>query len=495
MNNERPAEAQEPPALRNRAARAGVWIIGVKIFQRALGLIRLVVLARLLSPAEFGVFGVASLAIAFLDMFTETGAEISVIRRRETDSRFLHTVWTVQFLRSLALFLLLFVAAGWVAQFFQSPRSGLMLRFLALSVVLRGCTSLGVICLRKDLNYRALFHYSFGGSLADLLVSAGMAWWLGSAWALVWGALAGQLASCVISYRIHPYRPRLLLDRTHLKELVRFGRWVFSQSFLVYLLSEGDKIILGRLLGTASLGLYQMAFRVSNMPATEIMHVVSRIALPAYASIQDSAARLRSVYLHTIQMVTLLSAPLSAGLICIAPSLTAGILGPRWIPATSAIQLLAVFGFIRSIGGNSGPFFYAIGRPELVTMILAGKTILLAAMIYPMTQHFGMMGTALTMVINALAAKIPTDYLVIRSLKCRAEEMIRPQLWPLMASLLMVAVLLLADPLLPAPGKLKLTLQVAAGAAIYFAAISLLNRWLDLNVWRAFSKIRKGLFA
>ncbi|MFH0880093.1 MAG: lipopolysaccharide biosynthesis protein, partial [Lentisphaerota bacterium] len=417
----------EGSSLRQRAARAGVWIVAVKAVQRSLGLVRMVVLARLLSPAEFGVYGFASLAIAFLDMFTETGADISVIRRKETGRDYLDTVWTLQFLRSLGLFLALVAGAGLVGWFFKSPRSTDLLRLLAFSVLIRGCTSVGVVCLRKELKYKALFPFSFGNSVADLLVTAVLAWWLRSAWALVGGVLAGQLAGCIISYMIHPYRPRFRMHARYLKELYHFGRWIFSQSFLFYFLTEGDKIILGRLLGSLPLGLYQMAFRVSNMPTTEIMHVVSRITLPAYASLRESLPRLRSVYLDTIQMIALLSSPLAAGLVCVAPSLTHCILGAAWVPATRAIQVLALFGFIRSVSANSGSFFYTIGRPDIVTKLMLGKVVLMAVMIVPMTLLFGMMGTVATMTLNALAAKPVTDYLVIRGLKCSARDMVYPQ--------------------------------------------------------------------
>ncbi|NCC50335.1 MAG: lipopolysaccharide biosynthesis protein [Spartobacteria bacterium] len=488
------AEQQKAPSLRGKAAKAGAWLAGLRMTQRVLSTLRLVVLARLLSPADFGLFGVAMLAISFLETFTQTGTEVALIRHKDPSKAFINTAWAVQVLRAVALTILLLLFSAPIAHFFKTSEAAGLLRLLAVSIFIRGFTSLGIVFMRRDLQYRKLCVYSMTNTLVELVVTVICALVLRNAWALVWGRVIGQLAACAVSYGIAPYWPTRTFDRSSMKELYGFGRWIFGSSLLVYLLREGDDIVLGRIAGAEQLGLYQMSYRLSNLPATQITHVVSRITLPAYASLQDQPARLRAVFLETLQLVCLVSIPLAIGIICVAPSLTAGILGASWISATPAIQWLAFFGLIRSIGANSGPVFLAMGRPEIETKLLLGKFLLLAAIIFPLVLKYQIMGACWAVVINAVLAKPVTDYLVLRLIRCRVREMVHAQIWPLLGALLMAAVLWALDFFVPmAPGIAKMCMQIVTGALVYGGFLLWADRTYDLRLWKGLRKVMKGL--
>jgi len=481
-------------SLRSKAAKAGAWLAGMRMVQRLLSVLRLIVLARLLSPDDFGLFGVAMLAISFVETFSQTGTEVALIRHKNPSESFINTAWAIQVCRGIVLALLLVLFSTPIAHFFRTSEASGLLRLLAVSIFIRGFTSLGVVFLRRDLQYNKLFVYSMSNTIVELVVTIICAILLRNAWALVWGRVIGQLVACAVSYGIAPYWPTLKFERSSLKELYGFGRWIFGSSFLIYLLREGDDIVLGRIAGAAALGLYQMSYRISNLPATQITHVVSRITLPSFSALQDQTDRLRSLFLETLQMVCLVSVPLAVGIICIAPSFTVSVLGEAWVAATPAIQWLALFGLIRSIGANAGPLFLAVGRPDITTKLLFGKLLLLIALIFPLVWKFQLMGACWAVVINAVIAKPITDYLVLRLIKCRVREIVNAQIWPMLGAGLMGAVLWAINILFwPEPGIGKMFMQISVGTVVYTGFLLWVNAQFKLDLWKGATKVLKGL--
>jgi O-antigen/teichoic acid export membrane protein len=120
-------------------------------------------------------------------------------------------------------------------------------------------------------------------------VSITLAFTLRNVWALVWGGLAASFVRLFMSYLIHPYRPRLSLARKELQELFGFGKWLLGSGVLVFLVTQGDDLFVGKVLGPAALGLYQMAYLISNLPATEISRTMAQVAFPAYSKLQHSS--------------------------------------------------------------------------------------------------------------------------------------------------------------------------------------------------------------
>jgi PST family polysaccharide transporter/lipopolysaccharide exporter len=385
------------------------------------------------------------------------------------------------------------VCSGWVARFFDAPEAAGLLKLMAAAVLIRGGTSIGVVLLRKELHYRPLFVYSMTNTLIDLVATVLLACWLRNAWALVWGRLVAQCAACLVSYAVAPYRPRWMLARGHLGEFYRFGRWIFSSSFIIYLLREGDDIVLGRMAGTMALGFYQMAYRISNLPATQITHVVSRIALPAYSSIRDRPEQLRRVFLETLQLVCAVSLPVGVGILITAPTFTPVLLGQQWLPAVPAIQLLALFGMIRSIGANAGPLFLATGRPDLETRLLLAKLVLLAAIIFPMISLYGLYGACWAVLINAALMKPVTDYLAARLIGSPFRQVLAAQVWALCCAAVMGLVLVVLDHAVPQPvSALKLVVQIAMGAVVYMMCLLAAERWTGMHVMQSVRKLWKG---
>ncbi len=400
--NEMNVEDRPEQRLSQRVVRGGIWVFALRIVYRGMVFARTIVLARLLAPGDFGLFGIALLAMSTLQSFSETGVGATLVQKKDDIRSYLNTGWTIQIIRGAFLAGLLFVCAPFIASFFQEPKASPILQVLAASVFFDGLQNIGILYFKKELQFHKLFVYQIGGALADLSVAIPVALLLHTVWALAFGLLARSVVCCILSYVIHPYRPRLEFKLSKVRELYNFGRWVSANRILNFLHLQGDDIFVGRLLGVVSLGFYQMAYRLSNMPSTEITLVVSGVTFPAYSKLQDSLQELRSAFFRTLKLVALVTIPLASGIFVLSPGFAEIFLGEKWMPIVPTIRVLSIYGAARSILGVFGPLFYGAGRPRALVKIRLIQLIALIAIIYPFALRWDALGVAIAISICKL---------------------------------------------------------------------------------------------
>jgi O-antigen/teichoic acid export membrane protein len=228
------------------------------------------------------------------------------------------------------------------------------------------------------------------------------------------------------------------------RELFGFGKWVLGSSILMFLIIQGDDIFVGKLLGVTALGFYQLAYRISNMPATEITHIISRVTFPVYSKLQDDIPKLREAYLKVLQFTAFLSFPIAGLIFVLAPDFTKIFLGEKWMPMVPAMQVLVFWGLIRSIGATTGPIIYAAGKPKILTRYQLFQLITLIILIYPLTVSWGILGTSLTVLLASISANALAFYAAIKITNCGIYNFIRTVSFSLTSSLVaIVAVFLL----------------------------------------------------
>jgi O-antigen/teichoic acid export membrane protein len=437
---------QPGEGLYQRTIRSGFWVFALRITEQLFNIVRLIILARVLAPNDFGLMGIALLSLASLETFTQTGFQQALIQKKEDISSYLDTAWTVMLLRNILLCIILFFTAPYIALFFGTPAAVGIIRAIGFSLLLGGSggiggfVNIGIIYFQKELEFNKQFLWRVSGTLADFIVSVATALILRSVWALVFGLLAGNLVRLIMSYYTHPYRPRLRFDRAKSRELFGFGKWILGSSILIFLLTQGDDIFVGKLLGATALGLYQMAYSISNAPATEITHVISQVTFPAYAKLQDNLPGLKDAYLKTLQLTAFISCPIAAGIFILAPEFTKIFLGDKWLPMVPAMKILCIFGLTRAISALIGSFFQGIGKPAIQTIIGVIQLAIMMLAIYPLTLYWGLLGVSLVVTIPNVFAFIYMNVKLTKMICCHFLRWIKMLLYPIISSLLMVSV-------------------------------------------------------
>lgn len=443
-----PAELSGPGQdLFGRTVRGGVWVFALRMVTKALEFGQWIILAWLLEVEDLGLLGVAMLCLGTLNTFSQTGFRAALIQKRENTQAYLNSAWTVGIIRGIVLFTALYFAAPY-ATMLKVPEAKVgtataIIQVIGLSFLLEAFVNIGTVGFHKELEFKKLFVFQISSSLSTTVLTICLALIYANIWVVVIGRLVGNLVRLVLSYMVHPYRPKLSRDLEKAKELWGFGRWIFWSNVLAFLLTQGDDFFVWGYLGVTSLAFYQYAYRFSNIPATEITNVISSVTFPAYSKLQDDVPRLKDAYLKVLQLTAFLSAPVAGLIFILAPDFVTLFFEDKWLPMVPAIQILTVFGLLRSLGTTRGPLFRAVGRPEITTKLHYMRLFMLVVLIYPLTRRFGISGTALAVVLVNVTCQPFGIYLSIKITQARLPEILRPILFPLAAALLMLGVIYL----------------------------------------------------
>jgi lipopolysaccharide exporter len=474
-----------------RVVKGGMWVFSLRIIDQILYIIRLTILARLLAEYDFGLMGIAMLTMATLETFTRTGFREALIQKKEHAEDYLDSAWTILLVRGILLFACVYFLAPAAAVFFKAPEALLIIRVFGLSLLFRSLTNVGVVFFQKELEFNKQFLYEITGILTNFVVMVLLAIWLRNAWALVLGFLARQFVQMVVSYIIHPYRPRLRFEPGQIKELFGFGKWIFGSSVLVFLVTQGDDILVGRILGAAMLGFYQLAFKISNTPTTEISYNIAVITFPAYAKLQDNVAKLRQAYLRFLQVVSVLSFPLAALIVALAPEFVLLFLGAKWMPMVPAMQILALTGLVRALINTTDPLFHGVGKPGIETRWQLVRLMILAALIYPLTSRWGIEGASAAVLLSLFLSNFGFARDAIRVSGCGLGGYMKMVSVPLVGGAAAAAAIFGLKGILSV-GLFEFVLLGAAGCAVYLVVLFAAER---LFGYRIFGLIREQWFA
>jgi PST family polysaccharide transporter/lipopolysaccharide exporter len=467
-----------------RVAKGAVWAMSQNALGRALQLGMLVVLARLVGPKQIGLVGIAMLALSAVQRFTKIGLNAALVQDAEENvDEHLNTMWVLEIGRGVLIFVVLATLAPFIARFLNDASATNLIRVIGLSPLLLGFKNPGIVYFQKNLNFHKQFVYKLGGTVVQVVVAVGWALVSPTAWALVAGYVAGDAVRSVLSYVIHEYRPQLSLDRDSASQLIDYGKWMTGSSILYFIYSEGDDAFVGWLLGPAVLAYYQYGYRFSNAPATELTNVVSSVMFPAFSKLQNDPDLLRSTLLKTLRINAVIGSPVAFGIAVVAPEFVVTFLGEQWTQMIVPMQILAGYGFLRALAKTFGPMWKTIGRPDLITKLSALRVVLMALTIYPATQRFGIVGTAAVVTAIYVFPMMPLDiYLVSRLLDVDVVSILREMFYPMVASTVMALVVWYVGESIAVPSWVEFAVSVPVGAAVYLAAVLLIEQGSDWNV-------------
>jgi PST family polysaccharide transporter/lipopolysaccharide exporter len=466
-----------------RTIKSGAWASGTNVLDRLLQLIKLAVLARILSPQDFGLFGIGLLTLGALTKLTELGIEQELIHRnRRTIDSSLNTAWLLKIVRGVLLFGVAYLAAPYVAGFFGQPRVTDVIRALGLLPLILGLENPAIVYFQKNLEFHREFVLTLSRSFVDVVLSVAFAVVLGSVWAFVFGVVAGGLARTLVSYLVHPYRPGLSFSRDEARQILGYGKWVSGGSVVVFFTTQGDDAFVGWLLGATALGYYQVAYRFGKAPATEVTQVLTRVIFPAFSELQDRDAETSSLLLTVLRLTAFVSMPMAVGIAVVAPVFVTSVLGPGWSPAIVLFQVVAVHGLFTSVGSISGPIVMARGRPDLRTKWQLLNLGLLLSLVYPLSQLWGVAGVAAAVVAASAVTTATALSLALGYTDLGMRDLLRELLYPATGSVLMALPLYVLSATWLASGVVSLLLLVALGVAIYGLSVAWMDRYLRYDI-------------
>jgi O-antigen/teichoic acid export membrane protein len=383
----------------------------------AIQALQLVVLAHLLSAADFGLMGMVTVITVFGQGFVDMGISNAIIQRQQINRLQLSSLYWLNMASGAAIFLIVLTLSPLITAFFKEPRLASLIPWAALVFLLVPIGQQFQILMQKDLRFRRLARIevaaiALGASLAMITAYKG-----GGVFALIWGSLATAAArSCLLaSWGWREWHPSFQFAWNEVKGFKRFGLYQMGERSINYFTSRMDQLIIGRLLGAGPLGYYSFAYNLVFQPVLIINGVINKVAFPIFSKVQDDIPRLQNAYLRIFKTLGMLIAPIMLGLAATAPLLIPLIFGPQWQPSVILIQLLAGVAWSRSISSPLASLMLARGRADW-----AFRLNLFYFFATPIALYFGAyrqsLGIASALLILQMLCWIPHYPLLLRPL-------------------------------------------------------------------------------
>ena len=378
------------------------WSFGLRWGTRGLTFVRLAILARLLTPSQFGEFAIGTLILAFLEIVTETWINVFLVQQKNSIDRFVNTAWIISIIRGILISILMFASSAWIVDFFKSPESINILRTLALVPLIRGFINPSVVNLQKQLKFNREFFYRIFLFIAEAFVSVGLALITQSTFSLVLGMIFGALIEVLLSLFIFKPKPKLIFSKPVATEIWNNGKWITAAGIFNYLYQNGDNLVVGRLLGSSQLGVYDYAYKLSSTPITEIGDVFAKVSLPVYVTLHNNPGKLRQVFKRNSTLVIFIAFIFSISLYFLADPIVNLLLGSQWTQAIPIIKVLSIYGFSKSVVGTMFPLFLSQEKQKYVTIITLFSILGLSITIIPLINAYGVVGAGVSASIGTL---------------------------------------------------------------------------------------------
>lgn len=414
-------------SLAARVRSGSMWAFLVRIVAQLLSFVSVVVVARRLTPDDYGLIGIVAVALMAFDVISRTGFDTALMQKPPGSlDGYFPTTWTIEVTRGVLQSILLFAAAGVVAHLYERSELIPLIQVIAVVPLIQGFRSVAIVELYRHLDFRKVALFETVPALVGTVTTIILVFIRRDVWSLAFGMIANAIAATLLSYVVAPHRPRFGFDVEKARELWGFGKWELGSSILFVAFHNGDDLLIGKLLGLEPLGYYRMAYRVSNMATTEGVEAVRKVLFPAFAMIQTDIARMRRVFLDFWQVVGMLGLGFGVTLFETAPYLTRVVLGAKWMPIVPALQVLAVWGALEVLKTAVSPVFRAVNRPDWWTKTLAVRVIATAILIYPLSKTWGITGAAVAVLAGALVNLPMTIGWVAQAIECRTSDLLRP---------------------------------------------------------------------
>ncbi len=380
-------------SLHSKMAKGAAWMVLFKLLERSIGLFSMLFLARILMPADFGIVSIATATIAILEVLGSFSFDIALIQRKDCDRTHYDTAWTFNVIVGLLASVLVVTLAQPAASFYNEPRLKDLLYLLALSPLVGSLENIGIVAFRKEMQFHKEFVFLISKRLIATVLTLILAVTLRSYWALALGILIGRTVGTLLSYILNSYRPKLSLSKRN--ELMSFSAWSFSTNILQFASNRIGDFIIGKSNGPASLGIYNVAYEISNLPTTELVAPINRAVFPAYAKM--GTEELKAGYLLVLESVGFIAIPAALGITSIADILVPTLLGNKWLEAIPLIKMLCFYGMMQALTSNVGSVYYALGIPKTITKYYTYYVLILIPGFFIGTHYLGPQGAALSL--------------------------------------------------------------------------------------------------
>ncbi len=473
-------------ALRQAAVSGVKWAAVSQIGRQILVFGTLVLLTRLVGPQNYGLLSMAITITGFVDLLKDLGTGAAIIQRSECDDSLLASTFWLNLGIGTLCTALIALGAPLAALYFREPGVTPVLRLLSISFVISSLGLVQLALIQRSIAFRALALVEISAAVAGATVGVGMGLSGMGVWSLVGQTLATTLTTTILAWVASPWRPHVCFDRSAIETIRSYGAGLVGFNIANYIIRNADYALVGRYLGTLSLGIYTLAYRIMLFPQQSLSLVISRVMFAVLARIEDDA-RFRRAYLQLTAMIAFLATPIFIVLGTLREPLVRAAFGPEWLPAAPLLLVLAPVGLFQSLSGTVGLIYQARARTDWLLRWGVGAGVI-TVIGFIIGLRWGIFGVTAAYAIVTLVTAYPAFAIPFTLIGLSVTEFVCGLLPALACGAGMLLVILGLAPLTTGlPDLGELALLGATGGAVYLGLSWWLNRTAIHEVARMLS--------
>ena len=459
--------------LQDKALSGMSWLTFAQLTKHLLQFQLGIILARLLTPRDFGLIGLVMVFVGFAGLFSEMGLGAALIQREHVDARH----WSSAFWLNVAAGILLtgafILCAPFISRFYDESILTPVTMVIAITFTVGSLSMVPIAMLTRDVNFRTLalvetISAVVGGVVAVVLAILGF-----GVWSLVWRTLAVAVLTAAGLYWVTRWRPSFRVDGAAVRELLGFSTNLLGYRAITYWSQNGNDLIIGRFLGTATLGIYSRAYIMLLLPLNEVVRVVGRVMFPVMSRMQHDVARVKSAYLRALAVLALGLFPVMLGLSSVSNDFVLALYGSHWSDVIPILAVLSIAAVPQSVSATTGWVFQSQGRTDWIL-----RWGILVAVATLGSVGLGIwIGSLLAVVVcytvTSFILVLPSVAISGRLIGMGAKDVLQAVAGPLACSVAMALTVVALSSAYPSdwPAWLSLLASIIAGGAVYIALV------------------------
>lgn len=404
-------------SLKAQAIHGVKWTTASTIVTTLLQLLQLAILARFLDPSAFGLMALVMVVIGFSQAFLDMGISNAIIHKQQITHEQLSTLYWVNVFAGFGLFAIISALAPLVSAFYGEPELTVLIIIVALTFLIQPFGQQFMVLWQKEMRFAEIARIDIINKSVSLVVSVILAYLGYGVYALVYGTLAGVMSQTVqfMTLGLKEHKPSFVFNIGEIREFLGFGAYQMGEKTINYFNFQIDVLLIGKLLGTEALGIYSVAKQLIMRPAQIVNPIITKVTFPMMAKIQNDTEKLKNVYLKTINYLSSVNFPIYAAMIVFAPELVMLMFGEKWMASVPIVQILSLYGAIRSTGNPIGSLLLAKGKANWGFYWNLGLFFYVPLGIY-FSSYWGLGGIAWVLVLLQLSLVIPNWYFLVKKL-------------------------------------------------------------------------------
>lgn len=479
-------------------AKGAKWIGASQLVKVAAQVAGIFVLARLMSPSDYGLVALVSVVTTFAMLFKDLGSSAAIIQTEELSESLLTTAFWLNMLLGASLTGLVCISSLFAPELFDAPLLTPALLTLSIAFPMLSSSAVHQALLERSQQFDIVAKAEIAAATIGLTVAVVSAYHGAGVFSVVYQTLCASAISSLLLWRGCAWRPASPTGwrQAHFLKMLRYSGGLIGFNFVNYIARNADSVIVGRMLSTAVLGAYSLAYRIMLFPLQSLTVVVSRSLFPTLARLQGDQTAMKVAYFSSVRVVAFVVAPLMAGIYFLREPFVRLVFGEKWGLSSDILAWLAPTGLLQALMSTTGVVFMATGKTRLLFKLgIIGAVLQVGAFL--LGVQYGVVVMAACYLVSNLLNAIPVAVCCLNELGAKPSELWRCTWRPIAGAGVMIASLAMIyggrvnDSTLGWP---QLMLMVAAGVSIYLLMVLLVDRKTAADLLRAFvpGRLRSG---